>query len=279
MTFSQHKDLKPEDFKRLCGVHKETFARMVTVLEEQVEQKKKKPGKPSKLSVTNQVLMSLEYWREYRTYFHIGKSWGVHEATVCRIVRKVENALIQAGIFQLPGKKQLLDPESVAALVVVDATETPIERPKKGQRRFYSGKKKRHTLKTQLVVDPKTKAVICTTFAAGKEHDFHLFKRSKVKLKKETGCLADKGYQGIQKIHANSQLPKKKLKGKQLSQLDREMNQSLERTRGICERIIGRLKVFKILSEKYRNRRKRFGLRFNLIAGLYNYELGLFSTS
>ena len=73
-------------------------------------------------------------------------------------------------------------------------------------------------------------------FAAGKEHDFHLFKRSKVKLKKETQCLADKGYQGIQKIHANSQLPKKKLKGKQLSQLDREKNQSLERTRGICER-------------------------------------------
>jgi hypothetical protein len=118
-------------------------------------------------------------------------------------------------------------------------------------------------------------AVICTTFAAGKEHDFHLFKRSKVKLKKEMECLADKGYQGIQKFHANSQLPKKKRKGKQLSQLDRQMNQNLERTRGICERIIGRLKVFKILAERYRNRRKRFGLRFNLIAGLYNYELGL----
>ena len=275
MTYSQYQQLKPEDFKRLCGVHYQTFIRMVAVLEEQVEQKKLKPGKPSKLSVENQVLMSLEYWREYRTYFHIGQSWEVHEATVCRIVRKVENALIQAGIFQLPGKKQLLDPESVAKLVVVDATETPIERPKKGQRRFYSGKKKRHTLKTQLVVDPVTKAVICTTFGLGKEHDFHLFKRSRVKLKKGTKCLADRGYQGIQKIHANSQLPKKKLKGKQLSQLDKEMNQSLERTRGICERIIGRLKVFKILAEKYRNRRKRFGLRFNLIAGLYNYELGL----
>jgi hypothetical protein len=275
MTYSRYQQLKPEDFKRLCGVHHQTFTRMVAVLEEQVEQKKKKPGKPSKLSVADQVLMSLEYWREYRTYFHIGQAWEVHESTVCRIVRKVENALLQAGIFQLPGKKQLLDPKAAAELVVIDATETPIERPKKGQKRFYSGKKKRHTFKTQLVVDPKTKAVICTTFAAGKEHDFHLFKRSRVKLKKETKCLADKGYQGIQKIHANSQLPKKKRSGKQLSQLDREKNQSLERTRGICERIIGRLKVFKILAERYRNRRKRFGLRFNLIAGLYNYELGL----
>jgi hypothetical protein len=185
----------------------------------------------------------------------------------------------RAGVFQLPGKKQLLEPESVAKLVVVDATETPIERPKKGQRRFYSGKKKRHTLKTQLVIDPKTQAVICTTFAAGKEHDFHLFKRSKVKLKKQTQCLADRGYQGIQKLHPNSQLPKKKLKGKQLSQLDREKNQRLERTRDICERIIAKLKVFKILAERYRNRRKRFGLRFNLIAGLYNYELGLSKSS
>ena len=84
----------------------------------------------------------------------------MHEATVCRIVRKVETALLRSGVFELLGKKQLLDPEFVAKLVVVDATETPIERPKKGQKRFYSGKKKRHPLKSQLVVDPVTKAVI-----------------------------------------------------------------------------------------------------------------------
>jgi hypothetical protein len=90
---------------------------MVTVLEEQVEQKKKKPGRPSRLSVPEQVLMSLEYWREYRTYFHIGQAWRVHESTVSCIVRKVENALMRAGIFQLPGKKQLLDPEAAARLV------------------------------------------------------------------------------------------------------------------------------------------------------------------
>ncbi len=279
MTYSRYQQLKPEDFKRLCGVHHRTFTRMVTVLEEQVEQKKKKPGKPSKLSVEDQVLISLEYWREYRTDFHIGQAWKVHESTVSRIVKKVETVLIQAGIFQLPGKKQLLDPESAAKLVVIDATETPIQRPERGQKRFYSGKKKRDTLKTQLVVDPKTKAVICTTFAAGKEHDFHLFKRSKVKLKQEAKCLADRGYQGIQKLHANSRLHKKKRKGVQLSQADLQMNRDIERVRCICEHIIGRLKVFRILAEKYRNRRKRFGLRFNLIAGLYNYELSLSQTS
>jgi len=275
MTYLRYQQLKPEDFKRLCGVHLQTFTRMVAVLEEQVELKKKKPGRPSKFSIEDQVLMSLEYWREYRTYFHIGQTWELHESTVSRIVRKVENALIRAGVFQLPGKKQLLDPEAAAKLIVIDATETPTERPKKGQKRFYSGKKKRHTLKTQLVVDPKTKAVICTTFAAGKEHDFHLFKRSKVKLKPETKCLADRGYQGIQKLHVLSRLHKKKRKGMQLSQADLQMNRDLERVRCICEHIIGRLKVFRILAERYRNRRKRFGLRFNLIAGLYNYELGI----
>jgi len=131
MTYLQHKDLKPEDFKRICGVHQATLTQMVNVVRELFEQKKKKPGKPSKLSVEDQVLISLEYWREYRTYFHIGQSWGVHEATVCRIVRKVETVLIRSGVFELPGKKQLLDPEQAAKLVVIDATETPIERPKK----------------------------------------------------------------------------------------------------------------------------------------------------
>jgi len=279
MTYLRYQQLKPEDFKRLCGVHHQTFACMVAVLEEQVELKKKKPGRPSKFSIEDQVFMSLEYWREYRTYFHIGQTWELHESTVSRIVRKVENALIRAGIFKLPGKKQLLGPEAAAKLIVIDATETPTERPKRGQKRFYSGKKRRHTLKTQLVVDPKTRTVICTTFAAGKEHDFQLFKRSQVKLKPETKCLADRGYQGIQKLHVNSQLHKKKRKGRQLSQTDLQMNRDLERVRCICEHIIGRLKVVRILAEKYRNRRKRFGLRFNLIAGLYNYELGLFKPS
>ena len=81
MTYKHHKDLKPEDFKWLYGVNQGTFDCMVSVLHEQVEQKKKKPGKPSKLSVADQVLMSLEYWREYRTYFHIAQAWGVHEVT------------------------------------------------------------------------------------------------------------------------------------------------------------------------------------------------------
>lgn len=94
-------------------------------------------------------------------------------------------------------------------------------------------------------------------------------------MSKNIKILGDKGYQGIQKLHANSQTPKKKPRKSQLSISDKNSNQQLARTRVIGENIHCKLKVFKILSDRYRNRRKRFGLRFNLIAGLYNYELRL----
>ena len=94
---------------------------------------KQKPGRPSKLSLEDQLLLTLEYWREYRTYFHVGQSWGVNESTAYRIVRNIENALSQSRAFSLPGKKQLQGSESESKVVVVDVTESPIERPKKNK--------------------------------------------------------------------------------------------------------------------------------------------------
>ncbi len=104
MTYEQVKTLKPTEFKRLCGVYPDTFKDMVTVLKaEKVWQKK--TGRPSKLSTEDQLLITLEYWREYCTYFHLGNSWGINESTAYRIVRKVENILIKSGLFNLPEKK------------------------------------------------------------------------------------------------------------------------------------------------------------------------------
>ena len=85
--------------------------------------------------------------------------------------------------------------------------------------------------------------------------------------------LTDTGYQGLQKIHSNSQLPKKKNKKRPLTKEDKQSNRKLSSLRVLNENVIGILKRFKIIEDKYRNRRKRFGLRFNLIAGIYNYEL------
>lgn len=111
--------------------------------------------------------------------------------------------------------------------------------------------------------------------AKGREHDFRIFKNSKLRFKENIECLGDKGDQGIQKLHGNSRIPKKKPRGGKLCYEDKKRNQELARIRVLAEHINRQLKVFKILSLTYRNRRKRFSLRFNLIAALYNYELHL----
>jgi hypothetical protein len=132
MTYEQIKDLKPEDFKRACGVHPQTFEKMVQVLREHV-QRKIKQGRPIKRSLEDQLLVTLQYWREYRTYFHIGLSWGVAESVVCRTVHRMENLLIQSNIFHLPGKKTLHAGGTQFEVIVVDVAESPVERPQKNR--------------------------------------------------------------------------------------------------------------------------------------------------
>lgn len=141
------------------------------------------------------------------------------------------------------------------------------------QKQFYSGKKKRHTIKSQIIVDKKSKSIICTSFSNGKKHDFKLFKESKVRCKASTEILTDSGYQGLQKLHAKTRMPKKKSKKTPLTHEDKKNNQKISSERVLNENVIGVIKRFKIVNDKYRNRRKRFGLRFNLICGIYNYEL------
>lgn len=115
--------------------------------------------------------------------------------------------------------------------------------------------------------------MICTAFSNGKRHDFRLFKESKTKIHPEVKVITDTGYQGIQKLHAKSELPKKKTKKNPLTKFDRKKNQEIASERVGNENVIGMIKRFKIVSDKYRNRRKRFALRFNLIAAIHNMEL------
>ncbi len=122
---------------------------------------------------------------------------------------------------------------------------------------------------------------MATAFGRGRQHDFNLFCRSCTRLpaltcpfpKRLTCCLADAGYQGIASLHPNSQTPTKKSKRHPLTKAQKQANRCLARARLIVEQIIGKLKVFRILAERYRNRRTRWGLRLNLIAALYNREL------
>ena len=157
----------------------------------------------------------------------------------------------------------------------MDVMESSIERPKKYQKRFYSGKKGEHTLKTQVVFGQKTGKIICIAHEKGKTHDFRLFKSSRVRFHKLLKVIADKGYQGIAKIHKLSKTPIKKPRGGKLTKEQKQYNRQLNRLRVVIEHVNRRLKIFNILSYRYRNRHRRFGLRANLIAGIYNYELAL----
>ena len=104
-------------------------------------------------------------------------------------------------------------------------------------------------------------------------HDFALYKRSRVEPHESLEVLADSGYQGLSKLHEKSQTPRKKPRRGELTDEQKSNNRELARRRVVVEHVIRSLKIFRILAERYRNRRKRFSLRFNLIAGLYNYEL------
>jgi len=128
-------------------------------------------------------------------------------------------------------------------------------------------------MKTMVVIDKKSRKVICTDFCNGKRHDFRLFKESRTHIHKDIQVEVDTGFVGITKIHANSVLPKKRSKKNPLTKDDKKRNRRISSSRIRNEHAIGFIKRFRIVSERYRGRRKRFGLRFNLIAGICNYEM------
>ena len=114
---------------------------------------------------------------------------------------------------------------------------------------------------------------MCTAFDVGRRHDFRLYKRSRLRIHPSVTTATDTGYLGIAKLHAKSRQPRKRSKKRPLTKADKQFNREVSRERILNEHVIGALKRFRIISDRYRNRRRRFGLRFNLIAGIYNHDL------
>jgi len=159
-------------------------------------------------------------------------------------------------------------------VILADVTESRIERPKKRQKRWYSSKKKYHTIKSQIVICAQTKIIIAAFADCGRRHDFAIRKKTiGVKVTKRIKIQADKGYQGIAKLHKNSETPKKKTKKRPLSKEEKANNRRINSERIGIENTNCRLKRFRIIADRYRNRRKRFGLRLSLFCGLYNFDL------
>jgi len=128
-------------------------------------------------------------------------------------------------------------------------------------------------LKAQVVIDKASRKIICTAFANGKTHDFSLFKASGVRLAPQIRAKVDTGYQGIKNFHSNSEHPIKRSKYHKLTATEKQYNHAISSQRVTNEHAIGFLKRFKILAERYRNRRKRYGLRVNLLSGICNFDL------
>lgn len=132
-TYQKLSKLKDELFRRKTGIKRKTFERMIVILKEAESLKKKQGGKPNKLSIEDRLIMWLEYVREYRTYFHTGASFGISESACFRNCVWIENILIKQKEFSLPKRTAPLESDNEIEIVIVDATESPIERPKKSK--------------------------------------------------------------------------------------------------------------------------------------------------
>jgi hypothetical protein len=133
MKYENIRSYSDEQFRRITGVKRTTFEKMQEILLPKHREKLAKGGRKPKLSLEEMLLAALEYWREYRTYAHIAASYGIHESNMHRLIKWIEDVLVRDGTFSLPGKKALLKSDAEYEVVLIDVTETPVERPKRGK--------------------------------------------------------------------------------------------------------------------------------------------------
>lgn len=170
--------------------------------------------------------------------------------------------------LRLPGKSALLDGGLQA--ILLDVTEQPIERPMKHQRQYYSGKKKRHTIKAQLIVCLKMLQILLVVGGRGRTHDFTLLKRCRLRILKELKKYADSGYQGLLKLYPNSLTPIKKPRNRELTQEEKLYNRALAKVRIAIEHVNRRCKIFRIVKATYRGKHKNYQKTWTIVAELVN---------
>jgi hypothetical protein len=264
--------LSAPDFRRLLGVKRETFEAMLAVLTRR-EAAKKKKGRPPDLTLEQQLLLALQFWREYRTHYHLARVASGREHGAPYPPARRERVGQKRRVLPARASKGGRGGAAVAGPGSGRNRKSRRTAEKK-QCACYSGKKKRHTLKSQVAVDKATGTILAVACGKGREHDFRLFKRSKLHPHPNPELLADSGYQGLAKRHPNSRTPyKRRRKTIALTPEQQAHNRAWASERVLAENVIRRLKVFRVLKETCRHRRKRFGLRIHLLAGLYNHDL------
>ena len=278
---------KPSFFRMLTGLSAGEFDALVAELEpacrarkakrsaRRLRQRKPGAGRKAKLVLTDRVLLTLLYYRTYVTQEFVGFLFGVDKGTVSRNVQEL--SLCMAGVFRIPEKKVRLAPDDLEA-VFVDATEQPVNRPTRGQRRSYSGKKKRHTVKHQVVVtrkrkgpgeEQKVRIKAVSKAAKGRVHDKRVYDLSRLRIPKGVPKSGDSGYQG-----SDLRVPKKKPRKGQLSDEEKHSNRVLAKERIVAEHGIGKMKIWRIAADRYRNPPRRHTVMMKNVAGLHNRMFG-----
>lgn len=265
---------KPHIFLRLTGTTITEFDQIIDKVkplwEEEIEQRKKQHGRTSHLKYFEDKLLALfMYYRTYITHEFVGYLVGLHNANICRLFRKLEPLVARKITIQ---KDRSLTQEEIIR-ILADVTEQPTQRPKKKskQKKHYSGKKKRHTLKAEIVMQDNGKILSTSRTRPGRTHDFRIRKEGKP-LPGNSEKYVDSGYQGLQKRTNHVTLPFKRRKNKPLTEEQKKHNKQLSSIRIRVENKIREIKTFKIMAEVYRNFQRKHNLRFNIIAGVVNLK-------
>jgi hypothetical protein len=286
MTHTDRLRRSAATFRQLTGITPAAFDRLLADLEPRYAaadaKRKARPGRRRKagagrkhaLPLADRLLMLLMYYRTYTTHAFLGFLFGVDDSAVGRNINPLQPLL--AGIFHIPERRVELDEEDIRELFF-DATERAIPRPTRGQRRYYSGKKKRHTVKHQVVVvrrrkptgpgaNPRRVRIVAVSAAfPGKTHDKKVYDRARVVCPPGVTRTGDTAY-----IGTGLSTPRKKPRGGSLTARQKAGNRRVSRRRIVVEHGIGKMKVWRIAAERYRNPRRRHTLMMKNIAGLHN---------
>jgi hypothetical protein len=242
-------------------------------------------GRPFKLEVKDRFLMLLVYYRLYITCTLAGFLFDLDQSNICRDIQKLEKLIRQC--LPIPQKiynisKRLKTPDEVEKyfpgfLAFIDSTEQQIPRFKKNRKRnaYYSGKKKRYTVKTQMMVNKHGIIIHKSAKKKGKRHDYDIYKENHPVTPKQVVNVVDLGYLGIEKDFPEqlSSLPNRKNRNKELSQEEIECNKNHSKKRIVIEHTICRLKKYRIVADTFRNKLRRYNKISDIVSGLINYRI------
>jgi hypothetical protein len=266
--------LRKRSFQSLTGVSADTFRQTVGTVrpqwKERVIKPKNRSGRPWGVgALEDHLLVLLILYRCCVTQDFLACLYQTDQAAISRALKQIEP--LAAEVFGV--KRAIRVSRDEAEALIIDCTEQPIQRPIRKQRCWYSGKKKRHTIKTEIIVTEKGRIVSTSDPAPGRVHDLALRRRGPALLR-NAHIYADSGYQGLQDDHPTIDIPYKKTKKKPLTKDERAYNHALSHFHVRVEHSIARLKSFRMLSERYRYPKANYSAKFAIIAGVVNLTAG-----